>query len=338
MGTVSGLLSEPDLEADRYEYYYSDANESVYLDSDGRISIEQNALPDTKPNEVLIKTDYVGVEPDINRPTNEEKYPIVPAGNYVGTVVELGANANSVEVGERVVGGTRFHCGVCSACNSGNQENCENPTVLGVDTDYGAYSRYISVPSDYVYPIPADIDGREATLANLVGAIYKQVRQLGARDDGSTTCVVVGDTPNARLAGRVIEAIEDYSVTQISESAVASISERSGLGGYNIVIEAVGSAELARKFIQEASTGSSILLLGSQYEQFNLSNQDVFGKTIQKLEPNEPMDFSTGITILSEIECDGVLDSTHDVTEFETAHEIAENNQEFSIISLNPDV
>ncbi len=338
MGTISGLVSEPDLKADRYEYYYDDANESVYLDSDGTISIKQSPLPNIRPNEVLIENEYVGVESEIRTPENKNNFPIIPNGHYVGTVAEMGANANSVEVGDVVVGETQYHCGVCNACNNGDHRNCINQTRIGIDTNYGAYSRYISVPSDYVYRLPENIDSRDGTLLPIVATILNKIEHIQAIPGIGTKCVVLGDTAKAELAFQVIDTVGEYSVTQLPTRVANNVSQLSDLAEFDIIIEGIGSTGVARKCIQNMSENSAILLLGTQYAEFNLTNQDVVGKTILKPRTYNKTNIPDSVNILHELNSETILQETYGLTEFQTAYDLVKNNQGLPLITPGTNV
>jgi len=138
-GTAAGLRSERSLESDRFEYFYPGANERVIVDSEGNTSLERAPLPEIKPNDVLLRTDFIGVSQEDRNPDQSDKdqYPIVPGRNYVGTVIDLGANVSSIDAGDVVVGETKFDCGVCPACSNGHSEVCQDPIRLGVDTEDG---------------------------------------------------------------------------------------------------------------------------------------------------------------------------------------------------------
>lgn len=337
MGTVSGLLSERDLERDRYEYYYDGVNESVVFDADGNVSLERSPLPNIKPNDVLVRTECVGVDPEHEQPPGTGVYPVVPSGNYVGTVIELGVNANSVEVGDIVVGGTRFHCGVCNACAEEAYQNCENPTHLGVDTDYGAYSRFVSVPSGYVYPLPDGTDPRTGVLLRSVMLVREELGRVDTATTDRTDCVVVGDTPKARLTAQVIESLDGYSATRTSETPLNGDAGTAAFGQYDVGVETTGRPEVARRSIRSAPAGATIVLLGDQYGEFGLTNRDVFEKTVLKPRTDRVLNLSDGLESLADIETDAVLDGTYELSEFETAWDAARADGSFPVIRLRSD-
>jgi rhamnosyltransferase len=308
VGTASGLVAERGLEETRFEYFYSETNKSVLVENDGSVSIEQSSLPDVKPNEVLVHTEYVGVDPEIELPGDIEKYPIIPQGNYVGTVVELGTNADTVEVGDRVIGGVKFHCGICSACADGEYQNCEDPIRLGIDTDQGAYSRFIAVPSDYVSSLPKDMNPRKGTLLRPVMQIEAELERISYLIDGPGNCLVVGDTPKGGLVTQVINLSSEYSASRMDEETFQSSSDSSSLTQYDLLVEAVGSAKVAKQSIRNARQGSVILLLGNDYEEFSITNESILEKTVVKPETDSNRDISDAIETISKLDLNSILD------------------------------
>jgi D-arabinose 1-dehydrogenase-like Zn-dependent alcohol dehydrogenase len=334
IGTASGLTTDRDIEKSHYEYFYSEVNDSVCLENDGSVSIEPSSLPNLRPGEVLIQTKYVGVDPDVGLAADATEYPIIPDGNYVGTVTKLGANANTVEVGDWVVGGTKFHCGICSACSEREYQNCENPTRLGIDTDQGAFSRFIAVPSDYVFPLPEDMNPSKGTLVRPVMKIESELNRIQHMIDSHRNCLVVGDTSKGKLVTQVIDSLSEYSATQMDEETLRSTGNSSDLTEYDLLVEAAGSSETAKQSIQKARQGSVILLLGNWYEEFNLTNKDVLEKTVVKSETNSNFGLGDIIDTVSNLEVNSILDGTYEIEEFNTAQRLAKESGQFPLISF----
>lgn len=334
MGTASGLITERDLEETRYDYFYSEVNESVWLENDGSARIEQSSLPKLRPSEVLIRTEYVGVDPDVVLSADATEYPIIPNGNYVGTVSELGANADTVEVGDRVIGGTKFHCGICSPCSEGEYQSCENPVRLGIDTDQGAYSRFIAVPSEYVCSLPEEMNPRKGTLIRPVMKIEAELDRIQHMIDGHINCLVVSDTPRGKLITQVINSLSEYSATQIDGKTFCGSFNSPDLTEYDLLVEAVGNSKTAKRSIQKAREGSVILLFGNQYEEFNLTNRDILEKTVMKPKIENDLYLGDTIDTISNLEINSILDGTYDMEDYNTARRLAQERGQFPLISI----
>jgi glycosyltransferase involved in cell wall biosynthesis/D-arabinose 1-dehydrogenase-like Zn-dependent alcohol dehydrogenase len=336
MGTASGLQSERDLEADRFEYFYGGANEKVVIDADGSSSLERSPLPEVRPNEVLVRTDYVGVAPDsihLDR-VDEENSSVVPRGNYVGTVADIGANANTVEVGDVVVGGTMFECGLCSACINGDDRPCMDPVELGVDTDVGAYSRFINVPSDYVYPLPDDIDPLEGSLARTISRVACKIDRATALIPDENGYLVVGDSPRAQIVVQIFER-EGRDVHRLTEDErLVDDTDRRDLSAYGLVVDMTGEAHTVERYIQQTGPGTVVLLLGSGYGELTLPDDALKDTTVMKPGDQAFDELDRGFDLLSEINANAILDGTYALEEYETAWQAAEEGRQLPVIKI----
>ncbi len=335
MGTASGLQSQRDLKGDRFEYFYGGANETVVVDADGNSSLERSPLPEVRPNEVLIRTDYIGVAPDdfqFDR-VDRENSSIVPRGNYVGTIAEVGANANTVEVGEVVVGGTTFECGVCNACSNSNDQLCKDPVELGIDTKTGAHSRFITVPSNHVYSLHDDIDPREGSLARTLSRVACEVEHATALISDENNCLVVGDSPRAQMVAQILER-EDHKVHILTDSRwLPDATHKREASAYSLVVDTTGETSIVEQYIQQTGPGTVVLLLGSEYGGLTLD--DVLEDTTVIKPGSQTFNkIDRGLELLSEIDAHSILDGTYAFEEYEMAWQAAEEGQQLPVIEI----
>ncbi len=337
MGTASGLLSERDLEATRYKYFYGGVNEKVIVNSDGSTVLQRSPLPVVRPNEVLIRTDYIGVdedESDINRITREED-PIVPKGNYVGTVVDTGANANSINEGDVVVGSTVFECGICQACSNGRPQACEDPIELGIDTDIGAYSRFLTVPSHHVYQLPENIDKKTGGLIRTVSRVANEIERATALVPNNEACLVVGDSPHARIAVQILESNE-YDVHQFKNGwELDSKTDAHDLSMYGLIVDITGNEYAIEQSVLETGYATVLLLLGGNYGELTLSGDFSRATTIMSPGVSVFEEFERGIDIIQDIDTDELFDGTYLFEEYELAWRSANEERGFPIIQID---
>lgn len=113
---------------------------------------------DPRDNDVEIKILYCGVcHSDLHQARNDwgnSQFPMVPGHEIVGTVLSVGSAVTHFNVGDTVgVGCMVDSCQVCSACDKGLEQYCENQTTLTYnDIDrhdkqptFGGYSETIVV-------------------------------------------------------------------------------------------------------------------------------------------------------------------------------------------------
>jgi D-arabinose 1-dehydrogenase-like Zn-dependent alcohol dehydrogenase len=337
MGTADGLKSDRNLEAERFEYFYPEANERVVVDESGDSRLDQAPLPEVKPNDVLIRTDYIGVTPEDGKRNGVDldQSPIIPGKNYVGTVIDLGANANSVDIGDVVVGETKFDCGVCTACSNGREENCHDPILLGRDTDDGVYSRFLAIPSDYVYSLNGDPkDGIVVgTLARTIAGLDRAESLLSA----DAHCVVIGETPTGEIATQILQR-RGYSVERLTNERTEP-SHDELIATCALIVDTTGNPETVQTIISRAgsNTNTVLLLLAPEYGGLEISHDSLSNKTIIDVDTRTQADMEQALQLLPELDTDRILDSTYALSEYKSAWEVARTQQTFPIISVNDD-
>ncbi len=117
--------------------------------------------------------------------------PRVLGHEIAGEVVELGAGAQGVSVGQRVVVYPWIGCGRCGFCTAGDEHLCSAaPRNLGIHLD-GGFSQYVFVP-DARYVLPAgDLPLEQAAPYACSGlTAYSALRKLAPFPAGEQLLVV----------------------------------------------------------------------------------------------------------------------------------------------------
>ncbi len=137
------------------------------------LQIEQLPVPELTAGHVLLKVHACGVcRTDLH--IVEGELPVVrpritPGHQIVGTVVA--GETPFVQVGTRVgvswIGGVD---GQCPYCRRGLENLCDAPTFTGY-TVPGGYAEYTLVRSDFVFPLPAELDDLHAAPLLCAGII-----------------------------------------------------------------------------------------------------------------------------------------------------------------------
>lgn len=148
--------------------------------------LEPTDLPDPSPSErqVLIRIHACGIcRTDlhiVDGELTEPKLPLVPGHQIVGTVVDLGSQVTSFQVGDRVgvpwLGSTD---GTCQFCLSGRENLCDEARFTGYDID-GGYAELATADERFTFAIPPGFDDLAAApllCAGLIG--YRALRMTG---------------------------------------------------------------------------------------------------------------------------------------------------------------
>jgi propanol-preferring alcohol dehydrogenase len=148
------------------------------------LSLQQ--IPDPTPGEgeVLIKVSACGVchteLDEIEGRTPPPELPVILGHQVVGTIEE------GEKKGQRVGVAWIFSaCGHCEHCRAGEENLCDQFQATGRDAD-GGYAEYMTVPADFVNPIPEPFENAEAAPLLCAGAIgYRSLRLANIQDGDS---------------------------------------------------------------------------------------------------------------------------------------------------------
>lgn len=110
-------------------------------------------IPEVGTNDVKIKihhTSICGTDVHIYEwnewAQHTIKTPMTIGHEYVGEIVEVGANVEGFKVGDLVTGEGHIVCGQCRNCRSGRPHLCKETIGVGVNRD-GAFAEYLVIPA-----------------------------------------------------------------------------------------------------------------------------------------------------------------------------------------------
>jgi propanol-preferring alcohol dehydrogenase len=130
----------------------------------------------------LCRTDLHIIEGDLP----EQKLPVVPGHQIVGTVDAVGEGCSRLEVGQRVgVAWLRHTCGQCEFCQTDRENLCKDQRFTGYHAD-GGFAEKALAPEDFAYELPDafdDVSAAPLLCAGIVG--YRAFRRAEPRDGGS---------------------------------------------------------------------------------------------------------------------------------------------------------
>ena len=251
------------------------------------IWMEDVALPDIGHNDILIKirkTAICGTDVHIY---NWDEWsqatipvPMTIGHEFVGEVVEIGAEVQGFVIGERVSGEGHITCGHCRNCRAGRRHLCRNTVGVGVNRP-GCFAEYLSIPAFNAFAMPDDVsddmgaildpfgNATHTTLAfDLVGEdvlitgagpigimAVAIARHVGARH------VVITDINDYRLGlAAKMGATRTLNVTGTSiEQVMKELDMREG---FDVGLEMSGSQQAMRQMLSVMNHGGRIAILG----------------------------------------------------------------------------
>ncbi|MFW0784165.1 zinc-binding alcohol dehydrogenase family protein [Gordonia sp. CPCC 206044] len=116
---------------------------------------------------------------------------VTPGHEVVGEVVATGDDVAGFASGDRVgIAWLRSTDGTCAYCRRGDENLCAASSYTGWDAD-GGYAEFATVPADFAYRLPADIDTVEAAPLLCAGIIGYRALKRAARDGDRGTAFTV---------------------------------------------------------------------------------------------------------------------------------------------------
>jgi alcohol dehydrogenase, propanol-preferring len=194
-------------------------------------------IPEPGPGEVRIRvhccavcrTDLHVIEGDLP----QQKLPIIPGHQIVGTVDKLGpplAGSQSqtkaeggrrkgeqvrLQLGQRVgVAWLRHTCGLCGFCVRGQENLCESARFTGYHAD-GGYAEYAVAPAAYVYELPAaftDIEAAPLLCSGIIG--YRALRRCNLPPGGKLALYGFGSSAHVVIQIALHRGCQVYVVTR----------------------------------------------------------------------------------------------------------------------------
>ena len=194
--------------------------------------------------------------------------PHIPGHEFVGVVVQVGADVSDWVGGERVTAPFVNACGTCESCREGRQSICPNQTQPGFDRDGSFAERVVVHHADTnLVAVPDQID--DATAAGLgcrFATAYRAVTNRARVAAGEfvvvfgcggvgLAAILVAISRGARVVAvdvsaealRLAGAIGAFALVDAGSDDVDAAIRRSTGGGAHVVIEALGRAGLLRQ-------------------------------------------------------------------------------------------
>jgi 2-desacetyl-2-hydroxyethyl bacteriochlorophyllide A dehydrogenase len=179
----------------------------------GTIAVEDVAVPEVGPGDVLLEISHCGVcGTDLHLVMEGWGVPgSIHGHEYSGVVVAAGDEVTQFAVGDRVVGGPPAGCGACVLCARGATHLCLERPRAGLSVFHGAFARYMKVPATSCYGVPAGLDLRVAALCEPTAVALHGVLRSDAWADSRV--LVTGAGPIGLLTVAVLRAMDVDDIT-----------------------------------------------------------------------------------------------------------------------------
>ena len=221
--------------------------------------------------------------------------PYIPGHELAGIVVELGNDANDIEVGDHVIASVDITCGRCRFCLNGDTNLCKNLKRIGFERN-GSHAEYCVVPAENVFKISRNIPFEQAAcLLDAVGCMYNAIRHRGKVKAGDRVCILgvgglgMNAIQIAKLFGAEVFATSrnaeklkiaqhlgaDYVINTTQDEIVSEIEKHTNSMLCDVVIDNIGirsSVDLALKIIRP---GGKVVVAGYNDPAFEVNYQEI---------------------------------------------------------------
>jgi len=208
------------------------------------------------------------------------KTPMTIGHEFVGEIVEMGANVHDFKIGDIVSAEGHVVCGRCRNCMAGRRHLCNSPKGIGVNRD-GAFAEYVAVPVTNVWycdeSIPLDVLSCFDPLGNAVhtaltfNVIGEDVLITGAGPIGCMAAAVARQTGARHIVVTDInpdrlELAKKMGATltlDVRNETIADAQKKVGMKeGFDVGMEMSGSPQALKDMIANMAHGGNIALLG----------------------------------------------------------------------------
>lgn len=233
-------------------------------------------VPDPAPatDEVVVRVRACGVNHlDLWCEQGELPLPIllprIGGGEVAGEILALGADVDQWRVGDRVAVQSNLFCGTCEFCLRGEDSNCLNARLLGVQCD-GGFAERVKVPARCVVRLPEAVSFETSATLTLAGSTAMHMLTDRAEVRARDWVLVIGAASGVgsaaiqiakQLGGRVIATASTPAKRELAQrlgaefvvdstkadwpSEVRKITDKRGV---DLVVEHTGGAVLQAVF------------------------------------------------------------------------------------------
>ncbi|TFK41624.1 NADP+-dependent D-mannitol dehydrogenase [Crucibulum laeve] len=260
---------------------------SVCYHAPGQMSIIQTDIPKIDDNQVLVKVTCCGIcgsDVGICSGGFGVKFPLIPGHEIIGIVSQVGALVKDFVVGDRCAVDNIINCEACFFCRRNQPIQCTNIKIIGVHLP-GAFTEYIAVSAKMVYKI-GGISDEEAIFIEPISCAIHGVDRLGSLVPGmnalvigagvhgivlsqllklnGASCVTLAANRGKKMdIARQVNAADVYVEFDRADptSQWTSLKEENPLG-FEVVIDATGSAKVVNDALDFVRSGGTLLLYG----------------------------------------------------------------------------
>lgn len=249
--------------------------------------LETAPIPEIGINDVLIKVHRTAIcGTDIHIYNWDEwaqqtiPVPMTIGHEFVGEIVDVGANVIDFHEGQIVSGEGHVVCGRCRNCMAGKRHLCNQTSGVGVNRA-GAFAEYIALPMSNVWVHNEGIDKDIAAIFDPFGnAVHTALQWKLLGEDvlitgaGAIGCMATAVCKHAGARNVVITDVNPYRLelakklgatrtVDVRHERIQDVQKELGMReGFDVALEMSGNVQAFNDLIDNMNHGGKISVLG----------------------------------------------------------------------------
>ncbi|WP_144660433.1 NAD(P)-dependent alcohol dehydrogenase [Paenarthrobacter nicotinovorans] len=261
------------------------------LTSPKTIELQEVAVPEPQPGQVLVRVTAVGVcgsdthfyeTGSIGDIVVEG--PIVLGHETAGEIVAVGPGVDSSRVGTRVAVEPQTPCRKCDYCKTGRYHLCRDILFYGAWPVDGSFAEYVIVDDDFAHAVPEEISDEQAALLEPLSVAVHAARRAGVK--AGDKVLITGAGPIGVMNVQVAKALgasevvisdpiahrRDFALAHGADVALDPTTK--GLDDYaeyfDVYIDASGNARAILPAFPAIKRGGTACLVGMGGDELNV--------------------------------------------------------------------
>ncbi|MGV9883178.1 zinc-dependent alcohol dehydrogenase family protein [Streptomyces sp. NPDC003006] len=249
---------------------------AAIVESVGKVVVGEVPDPAPGPRDVVVEVaacGLCGTDLHIRQGEFAPTLPVVPGHEFAGTVVERGRDVTDLGIGDRVAVDPSLHCHECRQCRAGRGNLCERWAAIGVTTAGGA-AQYALAPAANCVRLPDHVRTQDAALIEPLSCAVRGYDVLRSRL-GAHVLIYGSGTMGlmmlelAKRTGTASVDVVDLNPERLATAARLGVSasaadadELDRPGGWDVVIDATGSAAAIQDGLDRVAKAGTFLQFG----------------------------------------------------------------------------